>query len=83
MRKKLQSAGAGVSTVDKKSASVPGADWRTPQELVELPQAFRRAEQSAHPEGNTAQGTVRQRKAGGGRKGQRRTTEQQLRFCLG
>jgi Helix-turn-helix of DDE superfamily endonuclease len=55
---------------------------RTPKEFVELHQAFRRAYQSAHPEGKTAQGNVRQRKAGGGRKGQLGTTEQKLRFCL-
>ena len=33
-------------------------------------------------QGKTAQGNVRQRKAGGGRKGQRRTTEQKLLFCV-
>lgn len=54
----------------------------TPKEFGELHQAFRRAYAKAHPKDKTAQGTVRQRKAGGGRKGRLHTTEQKLLFSL-
>jgi len=54
----------------------------TPNEFVELHRAFRGAYEKAHPEDKTARGNVRQRKAGGGRKGRLRTTEQKLLFSL-
>jgi len=54
----------------------------TPKECIELHQTFREAYEKAHPEDKTAQGKVRQRKTGGGRKGQLRTTEQKLLFSL-
>jgi Helix-turn-helix of DDE superfamily endonuclease/DDE superfamily endonuclease len=54
----------------------------TPKEFVELHQAFCHAYERVHPEDKTAQGHVRQRKAGGGRKGRLRTTEQKLLFSL-
>ena len=53
-----------------------------PKEFVELHQAFRRAYEQVRPEDKTAQGNVRQRKAGGGRTGRLRTTEQKLLFSL-
>lgn len=54
----------------------------TPKEFAELHQAFRRAYAKMHPEDKTADGNARKRKAGGGRKGQLRRTEQQLLFSL-
>ena len=54
----------------------------TPKEFTELHQAFRSAYEKAHREGKIANGNVRQRKAGGGRKGRLRTTEQKLLFSL-
>jgi DDE superfamily endonuclease len=54
----------------------------TPKEFVELHRAFHRAYEKAHPEDKTAEGNARERKAGGGRKGQLRTTEQTLLFSL-
>jgi len=54
----------------------------TPKEFVEVHRAFRRAYETAQPEDQTAEGTVRKRKAGGGRKGQVRTTEPKLLFSL-
>jgi hypothetical protein len=54
----------------------------TPKEFVELHGAFRKAYENAHPGDKTANGPVRKRKAGGGRKGRLRTTEQKLLFSL-
>lgn len=54
----------------------------TPKEFVELHRAFRTVYEKAHPRDKTVDGTVRKRKAGGGRKGRLRTTEQKLLFSL-
>jgi hypothetical protein len=54
----------------------------TPKEFAELHQAFRTAYEKAHPRDKTADGHIRQRKAGGGRKGRLSTTEQKLLFSL-
>ncbi len=54
----------------------------THKEFVVLHQAFRTAYATMYPEGKTADGSVRRRQAGGGRKGQLRTTEQKLLFSL-
>jgi len=55
----------------------------TPKELTELHLAFRQAYEKASPRDKTAAGNARKRKAGGGRKGRLRTTEQKLLFSLG
>ena len=54
----------------------------THKEFVVLHQAFRTAYATVYPEDKTADGSVRKRQAGGGRKGQLRTTEQKLLFSL-
>lgn len=54
----------------------------TPKEFVELHRTFRKAYEQVHPKEKTGQGSQRQRQAGGGRKGQLRTTEQKLLFSL-
>ena len=48
----------------------------TRKEFVALHQAFRTAYATVYPEDKTADGSVRKRQVGGGRKGQWRTTEQ-------
>jgi len=54
----------------------------TPEEFEYLLTAFRDAYQRAYPEDKTKAGKVRQRKAGGGRKGALDTIEQKLLFAL-
>ena len=54
----------------------------TPKEFTELHLAFRKAYEKASPRDKTAAGNARKRKAGGGRKGRLRTTEQKLLFSL-
>ena len=54
----------------------------TPKEFGALPEAFRIAYALTYPEDKTADGDVRQRRSGGGRKGQLETTEQKLLFSL-
>jgi hypothetical protein len=54
----------------------------TPNEFDELHDAFGRVYEKAHPTDRTGSGKVRQRKAGGGRKGQLPTTQQKLLFIL-
>ncbi len=54
----------------------------THKEFVVLHQAFRTAYATVYPEDKTADGSIRKRQAGGGRKGQLRTTEQKLLFSL-
>jgi Helix-turn-helix of DDE superfamily endonuclease/DDE superfamily endonuclease len=54
----------------------------TPQEFVALHEAFCVAAATIYPEDKTADGHVRKRQKGGGRKGQLGTTEQQLLFSL-
>ena len=54
----------------------------THKEFVALHQAFRTAYATVYPEDKTADGSVRKRQAGGGRKGQLGTTEQKLLFSL-
>jgi hypothetical protein len=54
----------------------------TRREFEALPQAFRTAYATAYPGDKTADGRVRKREAGGGRKGQLSTTEQKLLFSL-
>lgn len=54
----------------------------TRKEFVELHGAFRTAYAKVHPRNKTADGSVRKRQAGGGRKGQLSTTEQKLLFSL-
>ena len=54
----------------------------TPKEFGALHKAFRVAYALTYPEDKTADGYVRQRRSGGGRKGQLATTEQKLLFSL-
>ena len=54
----------------------------THKEFVALPQAFCTAYATAYPRDKTADGRVRKRQGGGGRKGQLSTTEQKLLFSL-
>jgi hypothetical protein len=54
----------------------------TRREFVVLHQAFRTAYATVYPGDKTADGSVRKRQAGGGRKGQLGTTEQKLLFSL-
>jgi len=54
----------------------------TPKEFGALHEAFRVAYALTYPEDKTAEGQVRQRRSGGGRKGQLETTEQKLLFSL-
>jgi hypothetical protein len=54
----------------------------TAKEFKELHLAFCKAYERTHPGDKTADGKARKRKAGGGRKGQLRTTEQKLLFSL-
>ena len=54
----------------------------TRKEFVALHQAFRTAYATVYPGDKTADGSVRKRQAGGGRKGQLSTTEQKLLFSL-
>jgi len=54
----------------------------TPKEFGVLHEAFRVAYALTYPEDKTAEGQVRQRRSGGGRKGQLETTEQKLLFSL-
>jgi hypothetical protein len=54
----------------------------TPKEFGALHEAFRVAYAITYPEDKTADGYVRQRRSGGGRKGQLETTEQKLLFSL-
>ena len=54
----------------------------TPKEFVALHEAFCIAAATIYPEDKTADGHVRKRQTGGGRKGQLGTTEQQLLFSL-
>jgi hypothetical protein len=54
----------------------------TSKEFGALPEAFRIAYALTYPEDKTADGDVRQRRSGGGRKGQLETTEQKLLFSL-
>jgi hypothetical protein len=54
----------------------------TRKEFEALHQAFRTAYATVHPGDKTADGKVRKRQGGGGRKGQLRTTEQKLLFSL-
>jgi DDE superfamily endonuclease len=54
----------------------------TPKEFGALHEAFRVAYASTHPEDKTADGHVRERRSGGGRKGQLETTEQKLLLTL-
>jgi len=54
----------------------------TRREFEALHQAFRTAYATAYPGDKTADGRVRKREAGGGRKGQLSTTEQKLLFSL-
>ena len=54
----------------------------TRKEFVALHQAFRTAYATVYPRDKTADGSVRKRQAGGGRKGQLSTTEQKLLFSL-
>ena len=54
----------------------------TRREFVVLHQAFRTAYATVYPGDQTADGSVRKRQAGGGRKGQLGTTEQKLLFSL-
>jgi hypothetical protein len=54
----------------------------TRREFVALHQAFRTAYATVYPEDKTADGSVRKRQVGGGRKGQLSTTEQKLLFSL-
>ncbi len=54
----------------------------TRKEFVALHQAFRTAYATVCPGDKTADGSVRKRQAGGGRKGQLNTTEQKLLFSL-
>jgi Helix-turn-helix of DDE superfamily endonuclease/DDE superfamily endonuclease len=55
----------------------------THKEFEALHQAFCTAYATVFPEDKTADGRVRKRQGGGGRKGQLRTTEQKLLFILG
>jgi len=54
----------------------------TRKEFGALHQAFRTAYATVYPEDKTADGSVRKRQVGGGRKGQLGTTEQKLLFSL-
>ena len=54
----------------------------TPKEFEALPQAFGAVSATVFPGDKTAQGRVRKRQRGGGRKGQLQTTEQKLLFSL-
>jgi Helix-turn-helix of DDE superfamily endonuclease/DDE superfamily endonuclease len=54
----------------------------TRKEFVALHQAFRNAYMTIYPGDKTADGSVRKRQAGGGRKGQLSTTEQKLLLSL-
>src|SRR4029450_11269265 len=54
----------------------------TPKEFGAFHKAFRVAYALTYPEDKTADGQVRQRRSGGGRKGQLATTEQKLVFSL-
>lgn len=54
----------------------------TPKEFVALHEAFCVAYATLYPEDKTADGQVRKRQSGGGRKGQLGTTEQKLLFSL-
>ena len=54
----------------------------TPKEFGALQEAFRVAYDTTYPEDKTADGRVRKRRSGGGRKGQLETTEQKLLFSL-
>ena len=54
----------------------------TRKEFAALHQAFRTAYATVYPGDKTADGKVRKRQGGGGRKGQLRTTEQKLLFSL-
>jgi Helix-turn-helix of DDE superfamily endonuclease/DDE superfamily endonuclease len=54
----------------------------TPKEFGALHKAFRVAYAIMYPEAKTAEGQVRQRRSGGGRKGRLATTEQKLLFSL-
>jgi len=54
----------------------------TRKEVVALQQAFRTAYATMYPGDKTADGSVRKRQAGGGRKGQLSTPEQKLLFSL-
>src|SRR5256712_6258888 len=54
----------------------------TRKEFVALHQAFRAAYATVYPGDKTADGNVRKRQVGGGRKGQLSTTEQKLLFSL-
>jgi DDE superfamily endonuclease len=54
----------------------------TPKEFGALHEAFRVAYAITYPEDKTAEGQGRQRRSGGGRKGQLATTEQKLLFSL-
>ena len=54
----------------------------TAKEGAELHQVFRHVYERAYPTDKTAEGNARQRKAGGGRQGRRKTTEQKLLFSL-
>ena len=54
----------------------------TRKEFVALHRAFRTAYATAYPGDKTADGCVRKRQVGGGRKGQLSTTEQKLLFSL-
>ena len=54
----------------------------TRKEFVALHQAFRTAYATVYPGDKTADGSVRKRQVGGGRKGQLSTTEQKLLFSL-
>ena len=54
----------------------------THKEFEALHQAFRTASVTVYSGDKTADGRIRKRQAGGGRKGQLRTTEQKLLFSL-
>jgi Helix-turn-helix of DDE superfamily endonuclease/DDE superfamily endonuclease len=54
----------------------------TPKEFVALHEAFCVVYATMYPEDKTADGQVRKRQKGGGRKGQLETTEQKLLFSL-
>src|SRR4029450_8592854 len=54
----------------------------TPKEFGALHKAFRVASALTYPEDKTGGGQVRQRRSGGGRKGQLATTEQKLLLSL-
>ena len=67
----------------KRPPAIVGVDWVDTQRVfVVLHQAFRTAYATVYPGDKTADGSVRKRQAGGGRKGQLGTTEQKLLFSL-